>query len=242
MPNPPLILASSSPRRRELLELSGLDFAARPAAADETPQAGESPEAYAQRMSRTKATLVAGSAPADTLVIGADTIVVLDDDGPAGPSILGKPSGPAQAVDMLQRLRARQHRVLTAVSLVAGAAQARRDDLVTANVPMRAYSDDDIRAYVATGNPLDKAGAYAIQFAGFQPVDRSRFHDCFATVMGLPVCSLLGLLAQAGVEAPLSNPPADCHHFDPSACPIYPLINQSGETKRKEKDASREKG
>jgi len=230
---PTLVLASSSPRRRELLELSGLDFEVRPAAADETPAPGESPEAFAQRMSRTKAALVANSTPANAVVIGADTIVVLDDEpldgaGPAAPSILGKPSGPAEAVNMLQRLRARQHRVLTAVSVVDTAAQSQRDDLVTAGVPMRAYSDDDIRAYVATGNPLDKAGAYAIQFAGFQPVDRPRFHDCFATVMGLPVCTVLGLLAQVGVAAPLPRPPADCHHFDPVACPIYPLINQGG--------------
>ena len=235
MSTPPLILASSSPRRRELLGLSGLDFEVRPAAADETAQPGESPEAFARRMSQTKAGLVVNGAPANVpagaVIIGADTIVVLDDetlggDGPAAPSILGKPSGPGQAVEMLQRLRARRHRVLTAVSVVDTATQARRDDLVTAGVPMRHYSDDDIRAYVATGNPLDKAGAYAIQFAGFQPVDRPRFHDCLATVMGLPVCTVLGLLAQTGVEARLPQPPADCHHFDPAACPIYPLINQ----------------
>jgi MAF protein len=231
VPTAPIILASSSPRRRELLGLSGLEFQVQPAAADETPQPGESPEAFAQRMSRAKAGLVAVSAAAAAVVIGADTIVVLDPqargaDGPALPSILGKPSSPGQAVEMLQRLRARKHRVLTAISVVATAAPAERDDLVTAHVPMRAYSDNDIRAYVATGNPLDKAGAYAIQFAGFQPVDLPRFRDCFATVMGLPVCSLLRLLAPSGVQPRLPRPPADCHHFDPAACPIYPLINQ----------------
>jgi len=249
---PRLILASSSPRRRELLGLSGLAFQVRPAAADETPRPAESPEAFAQRMSRTKAALVADgaaaeaqvkaragaptNAPANVVVIGADTIVVLDDetlggDGPAAPSILGKPGSPGQAVEMLRRLRGRQHRVLSAVSVVNVATEARRDDLVSAGVPMRAYSDDDIQAYVATGNPLDKAGAYAIQFAGFQPVDRAQFRDCFATVMGLPMCTLLGLLAQTGIEAPLSRPPADCHHFDAAACPIYPLINENGETR-----------
>jgi MAF protein len=257
----PLILASSSPRRRELLGLSGLGFEVRPAAVDETARPGESPEAFARRMSHTKAGLVAGGAaagapanipagtpanvPAAAVIIGADTIVVLDDetlagDEPAAPSILGKPSGPGQAVEMLQRLRARSHRVLTAVSVVDTATGAQRDDLVTAGVPMRHYSDDEIRAYVATGNPLDKAGAYAIQFAGFQPVDLPRFHDCFATVMGLPVCSVLGLLAQAGVEAPLPRPAADCHHFDPGACPIYPLINRSGGT-RTESERERER-
>jgi MAF protein len=234
----PLILASGSPRRRELLGLTGLDFQVRPAAADETPLPGESPEAFAQRMSRTKARLVAAGSPAsvppNAVIIAADTIVVLDHEArgqgePAAPSILGKPSGAGQAVEMLQRLRACSHRVLTAVSVVDAAAPAQRDDLVTADVPMRAYSDDDIRAYVATGNPLDKAGAYAIQFAAFQPVDRAQFRDCLATVMGLPVCTVLGLLAPSGVEARLPQPAADCHHFHPAACPIYPLIDQGGE-------------
>jgi len=102
------------------------------------------------------------------------------------------------------------------------------DQAVTAYVLMRNYSDDEIEAYVATGNPLDKAGAYAIQFAGFKPVDHKHFRDCFATVMGLPVCTLLHLLEQTGIEAPLARPAADCRRFDPAACPIYPLIDQDG--------------
>lgn len=234
-----IILASSSPRRRELLDLSGLAFEVRPAAADETPHAGESPEAYAQRMSGTKAGLVvattqvaaAGSEP-DPVVIGADTIVVLDDargeSEPNVPSILGKPRDAAEAAEMLRRLRGRRHRVITAISVAGTATTAEQHDWVTASVPMRPYTDLEIGAYVATGNPLDKAGAYAIQFAGFQPVDRAHFTDCFATVMGLPVCSLLRLLAQTGIEAPLAQrePPGDCHHFEPGACPIYPLIDK----------------
>ena len=238
--NPPIILASNSPRRRELLGLSGLDFEVRPAAADETPHTGESPEAYAQRMSSTKAGLVvattqvtaAGTEPG-TVVIGADTIVVLDDAGgpdgqPSTPSILGKPRDTTEAAEMLRRLRGRRHRVITAISVAGTDTTAEQHDWVTASVPMRAYTDDEIAAYVATGNPLDKAGAYAIQFAAFQPVDRQHFTDCFATVMGLPVCTLLRQLAQTGVEAPLAHrePPGDCHHFEPGACPIYPRINK----------------
>ena len=229
--NRPIILASGSPRRRELLALSGLDFEVRPAAADETPQPDETPEAYAQRMSRTKAGLVAAADNAPgTVVIGADTIVVLDADAGAGgaPSILGKPRDPAEAAGMLQRLRGRRHRVITAISVTGRDGAAEQHDWVTASVPMRAYRDDEIQAYVATGNPLDKAGAYAIQFAGFQPVDRERFTDCFATVMGLPVCTLLRQLAQTGIEAPLAQRtlPGDCHHFEPGACPVYPHLNQ----------------
>jgi septum formation protein len=207
------------------MALTGLPFTVRPAAADETTWAGETPETYARRMSATKAAAVAAGAPAGARVAAADTIVVLDDP-PAPPSILGKPAGPAQAVEMLQRLRARNHRVLTALTVIDTAAHTQQHDLVTAQVPMRAYGDDEIQAYVATGNPLDKAGAYAIQFPAFQPVDRARFADCFATVMGLPVCSLLRLLGPAGAAARLAQPPADCHHFDGAACPVYNLLEK----------------
>jgi septum formation protein len=222
---PPIILASSSPRRRELLGLTGLEFTVRPAAADETPGTGETPEDYVRRMSATKVEMVAANAAVGAVVVGADTIVVVDDE-PAAPSILGKPRDAAQAVGMLQRLRARHHRVLTALSVIDTAAHTQQHDLVSAQVPMRAYGDDEIQAYVASGNPLDKAGAYAIQFPAFQPVDRARFADCFATVMGLPVCSLLRLLGPAVAAARLGRPPADCHHFHPAACPIYGLIEK----------------
>jgi MAF protein len=227
----PIILASSSPRRRELLALSGLDFQVRPAAAVETAHPGEGPEEFVQRMSRTKAGLgaatVAAAGAGAEVVIGADTIVVLDET-PGQPSILGKPRDAREAAEMLCRLRGRTHRVLSSVSVVDTASQVELDDVVTARVPMRNYSDEEIGAYVATGNPLDKAGAYAIQFAGFKPVDHEHFSDCFATVMGLPVCTLLGLLEQTGIEAPLAWPAADCQRFDPAACPIYPLIDQGG--------------
>jgi len=216
-----VILASSSPRRRELLALGGIDFQVRPAALDETVQPGEDPQAYVQRLSRGKAQAAAAAAP-EAVIIGADTTVVLDNE------ILGKPTDGNEAEAMLRQLRGRTHRVLTAISVLDSASAAQRDEVVTAQVPMRAYSDDEIRAYVATGNPLDKAGAYAIQFQGFKPVDAARFTDCFATVMGLPVCRVLSLLEQAGLPPRLERPPANCHHFDAAACPIYPLIDQDG--------------
>ena len=232
--NRPIVLASSSPRRRELLGLSGLAFEVRPAAADETPYPDERPEAYAQRMSRTKAALVAAAeSRPGTVVIGADTIVVLDDQPGPGDSasrenILGKPRDAGEAAAMLRRLRGRRHRVITAVSVTGPDGAAEQHDWVTASVPMRAYSEDEIEAYVATGNPMDKAGAYAIQFAGFQPVDQQHFTDCFATVMGLPTCTVLRLLARTGVEASIDPPGSlgDCHHFEPGACPIYPRIDK----------------
>ena len=223
----PIILASGSPRRRELLALSGLAYEVRPAAVLETPLPGEGPAAFATRMSQSKARLAAdgkasaaGSAEPSALVIGADTIVVLDG------AIIGKPAGAAQAVEILRRLRGRTHQVLTAITVIDTAAEPRAEltHLVTTPVPMRAYSDEEIEAYVATGNPLDKAGAYAIQYAGFQPVDLEQFGGCFANVMGLPVCRLLRLLAERGVTPPAPLSPSDCEQFDPRACPIVPQI------------------
>ena len=224
----PIILASGSPRRRELLALSGLAYEVRPAAVLETPLPGEGPAAFATRMSQAKARLAAdgkasaaGSAEPGALVLGADTIVVLDG------AIIGKPAGAAQAVEILRRLRGRTHQVLTAITVIDTAAEPRAEltNLVTTPVPMRAYSDEEIEAYVATGNPLDKAGAYAIQYAGFQPVDLEHFAGCFANVMGLPVCRLLRLLAARGVQpSRLHQPPGDCDHFEPGACPIIPQI------------------
>jgi MAF protein len=146
------------------------------------------------------------------VVVGADTIVVLDDE------IIGKPDDPAHAAALLRRLRGRTHQVLTSVTVIDTATGAEWGDLIEARVPMRAYAEAEIDAYIATGDPLDKAGAYAIQYAGFQPVDLPRFEDCFANVMGLPVCCVLRLLAQAGVPPPL--PPGDCARYDPAACPV----------------------
>jgi len=216
-----LILASGSPRRRELLALSGLAYEVRPAAVLETPLPGEAPAAFATRMSRDKARLAAGSAgEPGALVMGADTIVVLDGD------IIGKPQSARHAVEILRRLRGRVHQVLTAITVIDTRAEppVELTELVTTPVPMRAYSDEEIEAYVATGNPLDKAGAYAIQYAGFQPVDLERFAGCFANVMGLPVCRLLRLLAERGLPTPLAQPPGDCEPFQAGACPIVPQI------------------
>lgn len=214
-----IILGSSSPRRRELLALAGLDFQVQSAQIPEIARPGETPIDFVQRMSRGKAGQVAATAEPGAVVIGVDTIVVLDETRGSS-SILGKPRDAPEAAEMLRRLRARTHRVLTAISVIDTASQIESDDVVTAQVPMRAYDDEEIAAYVATGDPLDKAGAYAIQHPDFQPVDREHFADCLATVMGLPVCQLLRRLEHVGVEPRLAQPPADCEHFDPGACPI----------------------
>ncbi len=213
----PLILASASPRRRQLLALSGWSFDLRPAHADETPQPGETPEDFVRRLSETKARAAAWEVENGALVIGCDTTVVLDGQ------ILNKPADAREAKAMLAQLRGRAHDVLTAITVLDTAAGQAHTDLARSRVPMRDYGDAEIEAYVATGDPLDKAGAYAIQHPGFQPVDRAAFRDCFANVMGLPLCHLLRRLRALGMDA-LTDLPTECQKFIPYQCPVHEQI------------------
>lgn len=191
-----------------MLALGGVAFRVSATATPEVAAPGERAEAMALRLSQAKARAAAeATAPEPALVIGADTIVVLDD--PPHETILGKPQDAADAVAMLRALRGRTHRVLTAVTVHDSATGTETSDLITARVPMRAYTDAEIAAYVASGDPLDKAGAYAIQYPDFQPVDLPRFTDCFAAVMGLPVCRVLARLPAFGLPAN-GTAPADC--------------------------------
>lgn len=212
-----LILASASPRRRQLLALGGWMFDVRAAHADETPLPGEAPEAFVRRLSETKARLAAQGVNDHALVIGSDTTVVLDGEA------INKPADAAEATAMLERLRGRTHEVLTAITVLDTATGEAHTDLARSRVPMRRYSADEIAAYVATGDPLDKAGAYAIQHPGFQPVAREAFVDCFANVMGLPLCHLLRRLRALGLDA-LTDLPTACQRFIPYDCSVYPDI------------------
>lgn len=124
---------------------------------------------------------------------------------------------------MLRQLRGRLHLVLTAVTVLDTAAGTAYTDLACSRVPMRAYADAELEAYVATSDPLDKAGAYAIQHPEFQPVDRAAFADCFANVMGLPLCHLLRRLRRLGVDA-LADLPAACQAFIPYDCRVFESI------------------
>lgn len=188
-----LILASVSPRRSELLAALRLPFRCVPAAIDEASTPQEAPEALCCRLSLAKAQAISRDFP-DATVIGADTIVVLDG------TILGKPSSSADAVAMLWALRGRPHDVLSAVSVCQAGAPPRQH-LERSRVWMRAYTEAEIQAYVATGDPLDKAGAYAIQHPGFHPV--ARWEGCYASIVGLPLAAVARLLAQAGWRSPV---------------------------------------
>jgi septum formation protein len=213
-----LILASASPRRRELLALSGLPFEIQSADAVEIPEPGESPADFVRRMSAVKAQLVADRVRGNgALIIGADTVVAIDNE------ILGKPAGRQQAREMLWRLRGRVHEVLTGLSVLDTASGKIYTDLARSAVPMREYAEAELAAYVATGDPLDKAGAYAIQHPDFHPVDEARFTDCFANVMGLPLCALLRRLRALGVQPPVDLPAA-CQRFIPYTCPVFEAI------------------
>lgn len=178
-----LILASASPRRRELLTTAGIEHVVDAANVDETPHAGEAPAAYAERLARAKAAAVAARHP-ETPVLGADTVVVIDD------TILGKPVDAADARRMLTLLSGREHVVLTAVAVARRGLV--RSSVAETSVVMRHISGPEIDDYVATGEPMDKAGAYAIQggAAGFV---RSVFGD-FDTVVGLPIAVVRRLL------------------------------------------------
>jgi septum formation protein len=186
---PRIVLASQSPRRRDLLSLIKIPHVVRPADIDETVRPGETPEACVERLARTKAGHLAAVEP-DAIVIGADTIVVIDD------RILNKPADAADARAMLSALQGRVHTVYTAVCVRWGSRAAAGTEPV--RVHIRPLSPREIDAYVATGEPMDKAGAYGIQGYGATIVDR--IEGDFFAVMGLPLVRLVRLLAEIGVD------------------------------------------
>lgn len=217
-PQPMLTLASASPRREALLSLLGLPFAICPSDVNEANHADEGPEAMAVRLSRAKARATLAQVRSG-YVIAADTLVYLDKE------ILGKPAGRDQAADMLRRLSGRSHLVFSGITLAGGELGQQRTRLAQTTVWMRNYGDDEIASYVATGDPLDKAGSYAIQYRGFAPV--ARVDGCFANVMGLPLCHLYGMLREVGL-APDDTPVAACDRFNRRTCDVASRILSEG--------------
>jgi septum formation protein len=184
-----IVLASTSPRRRELMTRLGLEFESVAVEVDESPRPGETPEVLVRRLSHAKVETGVRADP-ESIVVAADTVVSIDG------TILGKPADEQDAVRMLKMLRARPHVVFT--GLAVARATRLEQYLATTTVWMRDYPDDEIAAYVATGDPLDKAAAYAIQHAVFHPV--ARIEGCHANVMGLPLCRVYLGLKEFGVE------------------------------------------
>ncbi len=185
-----LILASGSPRRRELLTQAGLTFTVRAADVDESVLPGEDPEAYVRRLAREKAETVFALEGRESglVVLGADTTVVLDGE------ILAKPEDKADAVRMLRGLSGRAHRVITGVAVVS-AAGVRVEAEIT-EVWFRSLSDGEIAAYVESGHPMDKAGAYGIQ--GLAGKWIPRIEGCFFNVVGLPLAVVCAMLEELG--------------------------------------------
>jgi septum formation protein len=187
-----LVLASASPRRRELLTDAGVPHEVMPADIDEQERPGETPVGLTKRLAQEKALAVArrlGREPR-RIVLGADTIVVLDDE------IYTKPRDAEHALQLLLSLTGRTHRVVTAVAIVDSEHLQVLDQAVESRVTMRQASEAELRRYVASGEPLDKAGAYAIQGDGADLV--SKLEGSLSNVIGLPIDETLALLSRAG--------------------------------------------
>jgi len=216
----PLVLASRSPRRRELLQLLGVEFTITVPEVDERRAPGETPTGYVQRLSREKAQAAAAQAPAPALILAADTIVV------DGDSVLEKPLDSDEAVLMLRTLRGRVHHVYTAISLLETARGRLITETADSPVRMRQYSEREIAAYIASGDPFDKAGAYGIQNPEFRPAEA--FDHCFANVMGLPLCHITRMLHQLGYD-PEPDIPSRCQTHLAYDCPVHEIILRGGE-------------
>lgn len=183
-----IILASNSPRRKELLTLFGVDYVVQPADVDESQLENESPGDYVLRLAEAKAKKVGESAGEGAVVIAADTTVA------DGAILLGKPRDEKESRQMLEQLRDRVHQVYTGTAVFEVKTNKIFTELTCTDVPMRDYTDNEINEYIATGDPFDKAGGYAIQHSGFHPV--SELSGCYANVVGLPLCHLYRTLKQ----------------------------------------------
>ena len=200
-----LVLASESPRRQRIMREMGLVFEVVPSDLDEPSLGSGDPAATARERALHKARVVAATLQEGT-VIGADTVVACGDE------ILGKPGSEQEARDFLRRLCGREHRVITGLALVDAATGQEVTDHRRSRVHMRRYTDPELEAYVGSGDPLDKAGAYAIQDAEFRPVDWMK--GCYLNVVGLPPCTLVSLLHRMGIY-----PAVDPGWIPPGNCP-----------------------
>lgn len=213
MPETKLILASTSPRRNELLRLLGIPFEKRPSNADETHPEDVDAVEYVQQMAREKGQIVRHSE--GEWILSADTIVALDG------RVVGKPADDTEAYQILRALRARGHKVYTALCLRTKNGGAPMESLCVTDVLMRDYSEEELAAYITSEDYKDKAGGYAIQHRQFHPC--TGVEGCYANVMGLPLCHLAMLLESAGCTLDADVPEA-CQRYNDITCDVYPLI------------------
>jgi MAF protein len=207
------VLASNSPRRKQLFALGGWEFDVIAADVDETPLENEPPREYVIRLAKAKALAIQARAESDAMIVGSDTTVVDGDE------ILGKPVDEADARRILKQLRGRVHQVFTGIAILQNEKMA--IDLCVTDVPMRDYSDAEIERYIQTGDPMDKAGAYAIQHPEFRPVPK--LEGCYASVMGLPMCHILRTLNHFDVTTS-ADVPASCQTLLNYDCKVSPAI------------------
>ncbi|MEJ8303142.1 Maf family protein [Saccharibacillus sacchari] len=190
----PLILASGSPRRRELLSLLNLPFEVKVSDADESVPEKWSPERIVQELALRKArAVIAEGVPEDAVIIGSDTIVVLEG------IVLGKPTDEADAKRMLNALSGHTHQVYTGLACIQGSGEHELSNFSQASVTMRNITESEIEAYVAGGEPMDKAGSYAVQ--GLGAVFVERIEGDYHTIVGLPIAALYRMLGQFGIHA-----------------------------------------
>jgi septum formation protein len=209
---PSIVLASNSPRRSEILGWTSIPFSKHSADIDETPLNAEPAEDYVMRLAELKAQVSAGFAPFNGLVLAADTTVA------DGTTILGKPTDLEDARRMLIRLRGRIHQVHTAIVVSVPSKGIKEQALCSTDVHMRKYSDEELQAYLDSGDPMDKAGGYAIQHPEFRPV--IKFAGCFASVMGFPLCHFERTLRHMGY-GDRKEIPYVCQEHLSYSCPIF---------------------
>jgi septum formation protein len=213
-----LVLASGSPRRRELLRLLGLPFEITEPSAEEGEIRGGDVSRQATALAQAKALSVADQHPG-AVIVAADTLVVLRG------VVMGKPADAASARGMLEALRGQEHLVISGLAVVHPDDARPSVQAVETRVRMRKYGDDEIAAYITRGEPFDKAGAYAIQDQVFQPVER--IEGCYANVMGLPLCHLFKILSRADFPG-LVRPVSACQKFTGHACTVASSILEAG--------------
>ncbi len=182
---------------------------------DESRRAAETPRTYVLRLAVAKARAALDAVREEEILIGADTAVVDGDE------LLGKPADTAEAQRMLKRLRGHTHQVYTGIAALRIRDGMLVTDLCVTDVPMRSYIDEEIEIYAGSGDPLDKAGAYAIQHPSFNPVESMA--GCYASVMGLPLCHLMRTLRQFDLP-PAADVPLNCQTFLHYVCPVSPAI------------------